>query len=107
MALSTKPWGSISESDYTPEQFCAACLIDMNEPGAEKTKAQCKLPVREPGGVLNRNGMIAAGAVLAGARGGVDAPADKKKAAARKLASMMRANDMQPSPGMMKMAGMA
>jgi len=106
LALSTKPWGSISESDYaTPEAFCRACLIDMNEPGSEKIKALCKLPIREPGGALNRNGMLAAQGALVGARGGVSAPPDKKRAAARRLASMMRTNDMQPAESMMRMMG--
>ncbi len=35
MALSTRPWGPISESDYeSAEAFCRACLVDLNEPGA-------------------------------------------------------------------------
>ncbi|MBI4494432.1 MAG: hypothetical protein HY690_16745 [Chloroflexi bacterium] len=105
--VSTKPWGSIGESDYADAaDFCSACLIDLNESGAEKTKARCKLPVREPksmGGKLNANGMRAAAAVLAGARGGVDAPPEQKRAAARKLAGMMRSADMEPPESMRRM----
>ena len=107
MALSTKPWGSISESDYaSAEDFCSACLVDMNEPGQPKAKDKCKLPVREPGGDLNRNGMLAAQGVLVGARGGVQMPAEEKRKAARKLMRMMTQNDMQPAESMRMMAGM-
>lgn len=47
-------------------------------------KSDHKLPVREADGTLNRNGVHAA-AVLAGARGGVDAPPERKRSAARQL----------------------
>jgi len=74
MPFSDKPWGAISDSDYRDaSHFCSACLIDLNEPGQEKTKANCKLPIKEPGGVYNRNAIHAAAAALAGARGGVQA----------------------------------
>ena len=106
MAFSDKPWGSVSESDYaSPEAFCAACLIDMNE-GGVKTKEKCKLPVKEPGGMMNMNAMRAASAALAGARGGVQAPAEMKKKAAGKLARMMREAKMEPGDSLMRMAGM-
>lgn len=82
MALSTKPWGSFSEGDYTLEQWRRACLIVL---GDGSSKDQCKLPIREPSGAVNANGVAAAAAALAGARGGVSAPAPKKRAAARTL----------------------
>jgi len=85
--ISDKPWGSISESDYKDaDQFCKACLMDMNEPGKPKTKSACKLPVREPGGALNRNAVHAA-AALAGARGGVDAPLAERTRSRRSLSN--------------------
>jgi hypothetical protein len=66
--LSTRPWVSISESNCRDAgQFCAACLIDLNPSGEEKTRALCRLPVREPGGACHRNGIRAAAAALAGA----------------------------------------
>ena len=87
MAISNKPWGSISEADYkSASAFCGACLIDLNPSGEEKVKSRCKLPVYEPGGALNRNAVHAAAGVLAGARGGVQAPAEEKRKAARKIA---------------------
>jgi hypothetical protein len=83
---SEKPWGSFTAADYTAEQWIAACLINLNAgPRSSWSKGKAKLPVREPSGALNRNGVHAAAAVLAGARGGVDAPPDVKRAAARKL----------------------
>ena len=89
MSISDKPWGSISASDYKDAAaYCDACLIDANEPGKPKTKDACKLPYKEPGGAVNRNGVHAAVAVLAGARGGVQASSADKRKAARKLASL-------------------
>jgi len=87
MAISDKPWGGFSEADYpTAEAYCDACLINMNEGApADWTKADCKLPVREPNGDVNRNAVHAAAAVLAGGRGGVTAPAAMKMRAANKL----------------------
>jgi len=101
--VSDKPWGSISESDYpTAEAYCKACLIDMNE--GEKTKDKCKLPVREPSGALNRNAVHAAAAALAGARGGVDAPPEEKRAAARKLIRLYGELNEEPPESIKKLA---
>lgn len=106
MPFSNKPWGSIAESDYRDaEQFCAACLIDLNEPGQEKVKAKCKLPVKEPGGAYNRNAIHAAAAALAGARGGVDAPPEEKRKAARRLIRLYREMDEEPPESLRRMAG--
>ncbi len=105
--ISNKPWGNISDSDYKDtDAFCAACLIDQNPTGKEKAKALCKLPVREPGGMMNRNGVHAAAAALAGARGGVDAPPEEKRAAARKLIRMYSMMNETPPDSLRRMAGM-
>ena len=74
---SNKAWSQFTASDYTPEQYKRACLIVMGD-----SKDQMKLPVREPDGTLNCNGVHAAAGALAGARGGVQAPANLKKRAA-------------------------
>jgi len=106
MPISNKPWGRISESDYKDAAaFCKACLIDLNEPGEEKTKANCKLPVYEPGGALNRNAVHAAAAALAGARGGVQAPPEEKRKAARKLIRLYRELDEEPPESLRRIAG--
>ena len=106
MPFSNKPWGEISESDYeSPEKFCSACLIDLNPPGKKKTKALCKLPVKEPSGVYNRNGIHAAAAALLGARGGVKAPPEEKRKATRKLIRLYREMGEEPPDGLKRLAG--
>ena len=95
MVISDKPWSRFSESDYNDEQWYEACLI--KPPKSEYTaKAQAKLPVREPDGTLNRNGVHAAAAALAGARGGVKAGAEEKRKAARALLRLYRELEEEP-----------
>lgn len=106
MPISDKPWGNISESDYKDAaSFCKASLIDLNKPGAEKVKANCKLPVYEPGGALNRNAVHSAAAALAGARGGTNAPLEEKRKAARKLIALYRELDEEPPESIRRLAG--
>lgn len=106
--VSDKRWSSISESDYEDaSDYCAACLIDLNPRGEEKRKEKCKLPVKEPkktGGRLNRNAVHAAANVLAGARGGIDAPPDEKRRAARKLVRLYKELDEDPPEAVTKLA---
>lgn len=97
MLFSDKPWGGITASDYSDAAaYCAACLLDLNPLGKEKTKAACKLPVKEPGGAYNRNAIHAAAAVLAGARGGVQASPEEKRKAARRLIRLYREMEEEP-----------
>ena len=107
-SISDRDWDEISEADYEDaDDYCAACLIDLNERGDEKTKANCKLPVREPkrmGGKLNRNAVHAAAVVLAGGRRGVKAPAEAKKAAARELVKLYGQLDEEPPESVVKLA---
>jgi len=102
MPISNKPWGQFSESDYTPEQWVRACLIHLAD---DLVKVNHKLPVREPDGTLNRNGVHAAAAALAGARGGVDAPPEKKRAAARALIRLYRELEEDPPESLRRLAG--
>jgi hypothetical protein len=90
MAVSTTPWSNFTAADYTLAQWHRACLIHLHTSRLPSSKDQCKLPVREPDGTLNRNGVFAAAAVLAGARGGVDAPMEQKRKAARTIVSLYR-----------------
>lgn len=108
MAISKKPWGQFSDSDYPDAQaFCDASLINLNSgPRSDWTKSNCKLRVYEPGGDLNANGVHAAAAVLAGARGGVDAPAQAKRSAAKKLVSLYRELKEQAPDAVRRLAGM-
>jgi hypothetical protein len=78
--VSEKPWSDYTKADYSIEQWHAACLIHLHQ-GPPTSKDQCKVPVRTPNGALNRNGVHAAAAALAGARGGVQAPPVKLAAA--------------------------
>jgi hypothetical protein len=82
--ISEKPWSAYTEADYTNEQWHAACLIHLHS-GPPTSKSQCKLPVKTPGGALNRNGVHAAAAALAGARSPLKAPPEQKAKAARAL----------------------
>ena len=108
MKISERDWGSITESDYEDaDDYCAACLIDLNEPGDDKTKQNCKLPVREPrrmGGDVNREAVHAAAVVLAGGRRGVKAPAEKKREAARELVKLYGALGEEPPDSIRKLA---
>jgi hypothetical protein len=92
--VSERPWNAEIWSGHDPARYCAACLIDLNE--GVKAKERCHLPVYEPGGALSRRAVHAAAAVLTGARGGVDAPHDARRAAARRLIQLYR--DLRQAP---------
>lgn len=78
--VSEVPWSNYTKADYTLEQWHNACLIHQHQ-GAPTAQSQCKLPVKTPNGTLNRNGVHAAAAALAGARGGVNASSEEIAAA--------------------------
>lgn len=78
--ISERPWSDYTEADYTLAQWHNACLIHQHS-GPPTSKSQCKLPVKTPNGALNRNGVHAAAAALAGARSELKAtPEEKAKA---------------------------
>ncbi len=59
-AYTEAPWdGSPSRFD-TAEAYCNASAIDLNRAGSPKTKTNCHLPYKEPGGTINVNGVRAA-----------------------------------------------
>lgn len=93
--VSDKPWSDFSAADYTIEQWRSACLIGPSQ--LSDNKSDYKLPVREPSGVVNRNGVHAAASVLAGGRGGVDASAEDKANAAKALVSLYK-NQLHEDP---------
>lgn len=101
--VSDKPWGPISESDYDLDPWYEACLI---KPARSRyhAKDQAKLPVREPDGTLNRNGVHAAAAVLAGARAGVDASAQDRRKAARALIRLYKELEEDPPESLVELA---
>jgi hypothetical protein len=87
--ISTTPWSNYTEADYNLDQWHKACLIHQHT-GPPTSKTQCKLPVRTPDGVLNRNGVFAAAAAMAGARGGVNATPDELAKAKTAIAGFYR-----------------
>jgi hypothetical protein len=94
--ISEQPWSNWTKADYTLEQWHAACLIHTHD-GAPTSKSQCKLPVKTPDGTLNRNGVHAAAAALAGARGGLKGvSADQKDKAAAALRRYYSQLDEEP-----------
>ena len=108
MPFSNRAWGTIDKTVQaygSAEKFCAASLIDLNEPGEDKVAGLCKLPVQEPTGSYNLNAMRAATAALLGARGGVDAPLEAKRKAARKLVRLYREADLEVPEALVRLAG--
>jgi hypothetical protein len=106
--ISDRPWSNITAADYPDAaSYCDACLIDLNPAGQPKVKGLCRLPVKEPNGDLNRAACGSAAAVLAGGRGGVDAPQAAKERAAQRLVSYYRLLKSDPPATIMRMAGNA
>jgi uncharacterized protein len=94
MAASDTPWSNFTPSDYSQLQWKRACLIDT-EQGAPDSKDRFKLPVREPSGVVNRNGVHAAAARI----GQVDGvTSEQRAAAAQKLESLYRVELAETPP---------
>jgi HK97 family phage prohead protease len=89
-ALSTKPWDP-KPADYTLPQWKAACLI---WDGPDDQVGSGSLPVLEPNGDANKNGMAAA----AGRLNQVDASPADKTAAAKKLLGLYASNKLK-APG--------
>lgn len=105
MPFTDKSWDGSASKYRDTDAYCGACLIDLNEPGADKIQAKCKLPVKEPDGTYNRNALRAAAAALMGARGGVQAPAAEKAKAARKILRLMREAGIEPGESLKRLAG--
>jgi hypothetical protein len=100
-AVSNRPWSEFTQADYSPQQWRRACLIDTGR-GDEGSKDRYALPVREPSGAVNRNGVHAA----AGRLNQVDAPAEVKRKAARALVRLYRSDlDEDPPPRLLSLAG--
>lgn len=99
--VTDRPWDG-SASRYSDEQWRRACVLDTGEDTTPKQRY--KLPVREPDGTLNRNAVHAAAAALAGARGGVQAPEEAKRAAARKLIQLYGELGEEPPEALRRLA---
>lgn len=101
--VSEKPWSDYQQSDYSLKQWDAACLIHNHGSGLS-SKIQCKLPVKTPDGTLNKDGVFAAAAALAGARTPLIATTAQKTAAATQLLAYYKQLDAKPPPSLMQMA---
>jgi hypothetical protein len=95
MAVTDKAWDGSASRWPDTDGYCKSCLIDTNQAGQDKIQANCKLPIREPNGDINKNALPAALGALMGARNKLTnvSPADKKKAA-RALMSAYREAQM-------------
>jgi HK97 family phage prohead protease len=99
---SDKPWAQFTQADYTIEQWKRACLFDSGQ-GDPNSKARYKLPVREPGGALNGNGVHAAAARLNQA----DMSPAQRATVARKLIALYHQLNEQPPESLSTMANRA
>jgi len=77
-AASDKPWSQFTQADYTDEQWRRACILHRTGMSGKEAHG---LPIREPGGALNRNGVHAAAARI----NQVHASPEAKKSAANAL----------------------
>lgn len=100
-AVVDTPWDG-SAGRFTPEQWRRSCLIDTGV-GEVTSKQRYKLPVKEPDGDLNRNGVHAA----AGRLGQVQVSAEKKAAAARALVRYYGEMGEEPPQGVRQLAKQA
>lgn len=100
-----KPWDGTQARWKNPATYVQDCLIDLTPPGKPKEYQYGKLPVREPDGAYNVNGMHSAAAVLAGGMGGLKGvPPVKKRAAARKLLALYRERKENPPDSLKRLA---
>jgi hypothetical protein len=89
--VSEEPWDG-SASRFTPEQWHNSCILHTHT-GAPTSKSQCKLPIKEPGGAINRAAVHAAAARF----NQVDAPAEAKAKAKAALRSAYKAIGEEPA----------
>lgn len=103
MPFTDASW-STPESDLDAGDFCRCCLIDLNPEGQEKVKAACKLPIRStPGGPVNKNALRNAAGRIFQMTG---VPPEAKRAAARRLVSLMREAKIEvSSEALLRLAG--
>jgi hypothetical protein len=96
--VSDTPWSNFSDADYTDAQYTKATVYDRGKCNAAMKDATAKqrysLPVREPSGALNRNGVHAAAGRVNQVTGGCS---DALKAAATTLVNMYK-NSLKEDP---------
>jgi hypothetical protein len=96
--VSNTPWSNFTNADYDDTQYARACVYDRakcNDSWKDKTaKQRYSLPVREPSGTLNRNGVHSAAGYVGQVSGGCTAA---KQAAATTLVNMYK-NQLKEDP---------
>jgi hypothetical protein len=93
--VSNTAWSNFKDSDYDDAQYARAAVYDRGKCGSTATaKERYSLPVREPSGTLNKNGVHAAASRLGQVTGGCEAA---KKAAATTLVNMYK-NSLKEDP---------
>lgn len=102
MAIVDKAWDGAASRWPDTASYCRACLINENtgDP-ANWTQDKCHLPVREPNGDINKNGLSAAAGRLIQTK---TSPANKK-AAAKKLKALYGEAKMDVPDSLKNMAG--
>lgn len=89
--FSKTPWSNFKDSDYNDDQWKNACLVVDTECLKNSTPKQCcKLPVKEPDGTYNINGIQAAYGALQGSRGGVKITDQQRQTAMNKVKSLYK-----------------
>lgn len=91
-SISEKPWDG-SASRFTDAEWKRSCIVHLSD---ALTKADHKLPIREPGGALSRAGVHAAASRI----GQVDAPPAKISAAKSALRSAYKQLGEDPPEGL-------
>ncbi len=89
--VSEESWDG-SASRFTPEQWHNSCILHTHT-GAPKSKSECKLPIKEPGGAINRAAVHAAAARF----NQVQAPAEAKAKAKAALRSAYKQIGEEPA----------
>ncbi len=83
MPFTDRPWDGSASRWPDAAAYCKACLVDNNAAGAEKVKAECHFPVREPDGTYNVGALRA---VVGGRGAQASFPgAEQARATARRL----------------------
>jgi hypothetical protein len=80
--MTNKPWNG-SASRFSDDEYRRSCI----HKGPAPYKTNCSLPVREPDGSVNCNGVAAARAAAGGARGASISLTSSERATLDRLAS--------------------
>jgi phage head maturation protease len=97
-AVVNRPWDG-SAARFEDDEYERSCIVCR--PGDDSVKSRCSLPVLEPNGDLNVNGMHAAASRLNQTGLSMEAKAQ----AARKLIRYYRQADEEPPSALLAMAG--